>query len=222
MGIRGNRGYDAEPEQGAKFMWTESSVFRCRKGSAYLLLLALCCLYSSLSSSEAQVVSSAPISYGYNGVFLAGGDGLVKAITAPPASLEVGAPWSLYCWVWLQEPISGPTLVAGMGDPLEEYARYFALKGDQLVFRSGAANNLVTTGTVAPKEWHLLAATFDGFVTHIYLDDTEVASGKLMFGEVSAILEMAPPVSPPPSIACFISLPRVQKNLASQVFHKAS
>jgi len=196
MNIRGNRGYDAEPEYGAKFMWTEVSFFRCRKRSAFLFLLALCCLCPLLSSSRAQIVSPVPISYGYNGVFLAGGDGLVKPITAPAAVMEVGAPWSLYCWVWLQEPISGPTLVAGMGDPLEEYARYFALKGNQLVFRSGAANSLVTTGTLAPKEWHLLAATFDGSVTHIYLDANEVASGKLMFGEVSPVLEMAPPVSP--------------------------
>ncbi|MGC1871455.1 MAG: LamG-like jellyroll fold domain-containing protein [Acidobacteriaceae bacterium] len=182
-------------KDGCEVMWAGLSLLQRRRSITFLLLLVVFCLGSYPSSSHAQIVSPIPISYGYNGVFLAGGDGLVKPITAPAAA-DVSAPWSLYCWVWLQEPISGPTLVAGMGDPLEEYARYFALKGGRLVFRSGAANSLETSSTVAPMAWHLLAATFDGTVTHIYLDGNEVASGKLMFGQVSPVLEMAPPISP--------------------------
>ena len=164
-------------------------------------ILLLCFSWNFLHSVQAQsaplpISSSLPVSYGYNGVFLAGGDGLVKPIVEDPATRAVDAPWTIYCWVWPQEPVSGPTLVAGMGDPLEEYAGYFVLKNNQLIFRAGAANSLVATGTLTQKTWHLLAATFDGSVTRFYSDGKEVASGKLAFGEVSRKLEMAPPVSP--------------------------
>jgi hypothetical protein len=172
------------------------SFIRFCEWSIFIPLIALCCSRNFLISAHAQSVSPIPISYGYNGVFLAGGDGLVKPISAPPAVMAVGTPWSMYCWVWLQEPMAGPTLIAGMGDPLEEYARYFVLKDNRIGFRSGAGNSLTTTDTLAPKTWHMLAATFDGSVTHFYSDGKEVASGKLAFGGVGAMLEMAPPVFP--------------------------
>lgn len=172
------------------------SFMRLCEWSIFIPLIALYCSWNFLPSALAQSVSPIPISYGYNGVFLAGGDGLVKPIAEPPAAMAVGAPWSMYCWVLLQEPSAGPTLIAGMGDPLEEYARYFVLKNNQIGFRSGADNSLMTTDTLTPKTWHMLAVTFDGSVTRFYSDGKEVGSGKLAFGQVGATLEMAPPVFP--------------------------
>jgi hypothetical protein len=154
-----------------------------------IILFLGSCFYLLSPVLHAQ---SIPLSYGYNGVFLAGGDGLEKPIAADQKKLAVDSPWSMYCWIWIQEPFEGPTLIAGMGKPLDEYSRYFALKNNKLVFRFGVKNSLETAITLTPKTWHLLAATFDGTETHLYSDGEEVGSGKLTFGEVSPILKMAP------------------------------
>lgn len=147
---------------------------------------------------------------------MADGDGLKKPIPENQAKLAVDAPWSMYCWVWMQEPFQAPVLIAGMGEPLEEYSRYFVLKNGKLVLRFGPKNNLAAQANLTPKAWHLLAATFDGTDTHLYSDGKEVASGKLAFGKVSSILEMAPVESPWPNgkhfagkIASFTWAPRV-------------
>lgn len=142
--------------------------------------------------------SALPLSYGYNGVFLADGDGLTKLISESRSQVAVDAPWSMYGWVWLQEVPDGPTLISGMGDPLGEYSRYFALNDGKLVLRFGHGNRLQSTNTLGPKAWHLLAATFDGAKARLYLDGKKIVSGTPIFGPVSPVLEMAPAASPWP------------------------
>ena len=50
---------------------------------------------------------------------------------------------------------------------------------------------LSTTG------WHLLAATFDGHVTHLYADGVDVASGTAPLARVKPELVIAPSLLPP-------------------------
>ncbi|MGH9530591.1 MAG: hypothetical protein ACRD2S_11820, partial [Terriglobales bacterium] len=59
-----------------------------------------------------------PSVYGpFNGVFLAGGDGLEKPLAKDDDVLRADSPWSLYGWVKPAESLEAPTLVAGFGYP---------------------------------------------------------------------------------------------------------
>jgi hypothetical protein len=155
---------------------------------------------SSLAQSvltTQTVVTNDPAFYGpYNGVFLAGGNGLKKPMVKDDSVLRADSPWSMYAWVRTDEPVAAPMLVAGMGDPAEEYSRYLALDGSHLMLWMGKENTLSAPATLSAGEWHLLAATFDGQAFHLYHDGTEVANGKADLGSVSGILQMAPSVYP--------------------------
>jgi hypothetical protein len=159
--------------------------FRCP-----LAVLALYVLQCFGGGAVAQTTTPA-LSYGYNGTFLAGGDGLSKPLAKQDAG-AVDAPWSMYAWVWMRGETSGRTLLAGMGDPLAEYSQFFVVRNGQLGFRTGHDNGLQSTASFTPGVWHFIAATFDGETTHLYYDGKEVASGKLIFGAVRPVLQMAP------------------------------
>lgn len=169
----------------------------------------------SLICRSRAFAQSASISYGYNGVFLAGGNGILHPIGDGQTKLPVNSPWSMYCWIWMEEPVPAQTLIAGMGDPLDEYSRYFVISATGLSFRGGRGNHLEAAIDLSPRTWHLLTATFDGVSTHLYLDGKERASGNLAFGTIRPILELAPTVNPWPEethfagkIASFLWLQR--------------
>jgi hypothetical protein len=174
--------------------------------SSFLLFGVGCVLICALSASSllAQTVLTAqtavtndPPFYGpFNGVFVAGGNGLKKAMVKDDSVLRADSPWSMYAWVRTEESIAAPVLVAGMGDPEEEYSRYLAMDGSHVTLWMGKDNSV--TGPLAWQagEWHLLAATFDGESFHLYSDGSEIAHGKADLGSVSGTLQMAPPVYP--------------------------
>ena len=112
--------------------------------------------------------------------------------------LQADAPWSLYAWVRMEEQPTAITLVAGVGDPGEEYPRYLAYDGAKLSLWMGKDNTLSGAATLATGKWHLIAATFDGSDFHLYSDGAQIAAGKLELGSVSPVLTMVPPVVPPP------------------------
>jgi hypothetical protein len=173
--------------------------------------LILCALFS-LGTAYAQL-PLLPAFYGpYSGVFRRGGSGLSKPAEPTDTVLQATSPWSLYCWFQSQElqsegvqsGASGPvsTLLAGVGSPLEEYSRYFGVRGGKLIFWMGEENSLAATAAMPAAalpnnalpsdEWHFVAATFDGLRVHLYSDGLEVASGKLALGRVSPNIQMAP------------------------------
>lgn len=138
-----------------------------------------------------------PPQYGpYNGVFLYGGDGLTKDLVENDSVLLADSPWSMYCWVRFDEPLIAPTLVAGMGDPNEEYPRYLGIDAHHVFYWMGKDNEITAHAALAPETWHFLAATFDGQQFHLYSDGGPAASGPLLLGTVSAVLGMAPPKFP--------------------------
>jgi hypothetical protein len=138
-----------------------------------------------------------PAFYGpFNAVFLSGGDGLKKPLKKDDSVLRPDLPWSLYGWVKTGEALTAPTLVAGLGDPSEEFSRYLALDGEHAILWMGKDNSLSGPAALAPGKWHLLAATFDGEEFRLYSDGAQVAEGKLDLGSVSPALEMAPPFFP--------------------------
>jgi hypothetical protein len=169
------------------------------------LLAGVCCILIcvfSASSLLGQAVLTAqtavtndPPFYGpFNGVFLAGGNGLKKAMVKDDSVLRADSPWSMYAWVRTEEAIAAPVLIAGMGDPEEEYSRYLAVDGSRVMLWMGKDNSLPGAVTLGAGKWHLLAATFDGESFHLYSDGAEVAHGKADLGSVSGTLQMAPPV----------------------------
>lgn len=157
----------------------------------------LCCigllLLSGLGSLHASTKeSSIPLSYGYNGVFLRGGDGIIEPLDTALSTGEVDSPWSITAWVWMREATTGQTMIAGWGDPSEEYSRYFEVSEQGVNFRAGHGNWLKTSNGITPGAWHFLAATFDGVDTKLYLDGKLLAHADLAFGNVSPVLQMAP------------------------------
>jgi hypothetical protein len=142
------------------------------------------------------VVTNDPPFYGpFNAVFLPDGDGLKKPLVKNDSILRADSPWSLYAWVKPSDATHTLTLVAGFGDPMEEFSRYLVLDGDHLILWMGRDNSLSGTATLAPGKWHFLAATFDGEEFHLYSDGAQVASGKADLGTISPVLLMAPPSS---------------------------
>ena len=176
----------------------ESLSFSPRQFILVLLCFLLLIGGAAVSPLRAQTPpTNNPPEYGpYNAVFLYGGDGLTKKMVAKDTVLLAQSPWSMYCWVRFDEPLEKPTLIAGMGDPTEEYPRYLAASAQHVFYWMGQDNQITAQATLAPKEWHLLAATFDGTEFHLYSDGEPVAGGALLLGTVSPVVTMAPPKFP--------------------------
>jgi hypothetical protein len=143
--------------------------------------------------SQTQVTNDPPFYGPFNAVFLPDGDGLKKPLAKNDSVLLADSPWSIYAWVKPAEAPKLESLVAGLGDPEEEFSRYLALTSDHLILWMGKENSLFATASLAPGKWHFVAATFDGEEFRMYSDGAQVASGKLELGSVSPVLEIAPP-----------------------------
>ncbi len=158
----------------------------------------------------------------FNAVFLADGPGLNKPLS-PAASLDglaavataiqgsnqpvvqdpilAGrASWTLVFWFQSSEPLPGTALLAGIGDPAAEDARFIGIKDNRLALWLGQAQS--SAGFVAgdsalePAKWYLAAAVSDGEHVTLFADGREVARSMLAQGSVAPLLEMAPPPIP--------------------------
>ena len=160
------------------------------------LLLASSLFAQTVFTAQTAVTNDPPFYGPFNGLFLTGGNGLKKAMVKSDSVLRADSSWSMYAWARTEEAIAAPVLVAGMGDPEEEYSRYLAMDGSRVMLWMGKDNSLPGAVTLSAGKWHLLAATFDGESFHLYSDGAEVAHGKADLGSVSETLQMAPPVYP--------------------------
>ncbi len=157
-------------------------------------------LLLSMSATRAQITTNDPAFYGpFNAIFLADGEGLRKPLLEHDSVLRADSPWSLYCWMRTDVALQAPTLLAGIGNPTEEYPRYLALDSNKLILWMGKDNSLTAPAVLSSAKWHFLAATFDGNEFRLYSDGALVGSGKLDLGSVSPVLQMAPPNSPWPN-----------------------
>ena len=162
-------------------------------GLNLLLTWGLFCLCGYAQTS----LSNDPPFYGpFNGIFLADGNGLVKKLGEHDSVLKPDSPWSLYCWVYLDHDVEGLTLVAGVGDPSEEYARYIGLSAGRMTLWLGDRSRLDTDVALHPMKWSLLAATFDGTQFHLFVNKRELAIGRFSVGSVRPELRIAPPAHP--------------------------
>jgi beta-galactosidase/beta-glucuronidase len=134
-----------------------------------------------------------PVSYGpYNGIFRQGGNGLSKPVEPTDTVLQATVPWSLYCWFKGGSSGTVSSLLAGVGNPLDEYSRYLGVREGKLIFWMGEDNGLTASAPLSSAEWHFVVATFDGARLHLYGDGQEVANGNLVLGRVAPDIQMAP------------------------------
>ena len=181
----------------------------------------------ALSASLLAQAPAPPVeAYGpFNAVFLFDGPGLNKTLSpstsldglasAPEASqgpnqqatqdpiLEGRASWALVFWFQSSEPQQGTALIAGMGDPAAEDARFIGLADNRLGLWLGRAQS--SAGFVAGDQaldagkWHMAAAVSNGEHVVLYADGRQVAASTLAQGAVVPVLEMAP--APLPDVA---------------------
>ncbi len=154
-----------------------------------ILLPVLCGI-----ASAQQLSTIIPGEYGpYNGIFLADGLGLrIPLVDAHDSVLLADSPWSIYCWMQTSEAVKGQELVVGVGNVSAEYPRFLTIRPDKISLWIGPGNELAGSAVLHPKQWQLIAATFDGHHFHLYSSGKNIANGDLTLGSVDPLLQMAP------------------------------
>jgi hypothetical protein len=160
---------------------------------AVVMMFVAAFFCAARTRGQIYVPTNDPPYYGpYNGTFLAGGDELKKHLLKSDTVLRADSPWTLYAWVWMDEAPKGAVLIAGVGDPSEEYSRYLGVDGGKLFYWGGKDASFSGAAGVAPDKWQFVAATFDGQQVQIYANGAKVTSGKVDAGRVSPLLVIAP------------------------------
>src|SRR5271155_2566799 len=156
------------------------------------------------AQTTTQITTNDPPQYGpYNAVFLPDGEGLKKPLNEHDSVLLASSPWTLYCWIRPDETLQGPTLIVGIGTIADEYSRYIGIERGNLLLRIGQDNSFESEVDLRPREWHLIAATFDGSEYNLYNGGGVAGAGKLDLGSVSPVLQMAPAAQPGPNARHF-------------------
>ena len=157
------------------------------------LFFLLASIFAPRLAAQIEIPTNDPPQYGpYNGTFLAGGDGLKKQMVKTDTVLRADSPWSLWAWVRTDETPKSAILLMGIGEWDAEYGRYIGVDGDKLAYWGGKDIGFSGNAKLAPGEWHLVGATFDGQVFRLYAEGAQVAEGKLDFGRVTPLLQIAP------------------------------
>lgn len=202
-----------------------NSIFRFTLGRISFFCVAITCMGMLLLAlplaARAQALPEEAFGP-YNAVFLPGGPGLTKPLAQPPAMdnrtaallerlgmngetsehdalLDGRAQWTLSFWFRGSDGSAADavsTLLAGMGDPNAEDARYIGVEDNHLGLwlGRGAGENhiLAAQSSLSEAEWHFAAAVSNGEKVVLYADGKEALTSPLTEGEIAALLEMAP------------------------------
>ncbi|HEX5283459.1 MAG TPA: LamG-like jellyroll fold domain-containing protein [Bryocella sp.] len=155
------------------------------------------CLLFALTASSANAQSApATPAYGpYNVRSIAGGIGITKPLAAHDPLALSGSGWSLSLWV--KPDTAGETaLLAGVGQPLDTFPRFLALRSGKPAFWAGSESTLESSTALAPNSWHSIAIYTEGAETHLLVDGHDVAHAPLAVGPATPELEIAPVVTP--------------------------
>ena len=179
-------------------MARSNSVFRGGTVVAFAFLVLVIIGAATCEIAQAQTpVTNDPAFYGpFNVKLLPDGDGVKKPLVRDDTVLQADSPWTLFAWVRVAETVKAPSLVAGFGDPAEQYSRYLGVDEGHILLWLGQDNQLSGKANLGPGQWHLMAATFDGSQFHLYADGVAAATGKLDLGSVNAALQIGPPTLP--------------------------
>ncbi len=145
----------------------------------------------------------------YYAVFLADGPGLTKPSAGPygappPASaaiasdlLEAHARWTLDFWFHDEASHSdeGTLLLAGLGDPAAQDARFIGMQDGRLglwLGKGGSSAMVVAETPLSPVQWHFAVAVGDGERIVLYVDGKQIASSTPGQGSIDPRMSMAP------------------------------
>jgi glycosyl hydrolase family 2/Ig-like domain-containing protein/concanavalin A-like lectin/glucanase superfamily protein len=189
---------------------------------SFQVRLAIAAVFVSLSASAslARAQQIPAESYGsYNAVFLPDGPGLTKQLAAPSpldsrtaalldrlglnkepdqrdVLLEGRATWTLAFWFRSSEPLQGSVLLAGIGDPAAEDARFIGVLNGRLALwlghGDGSAKLLAADSPLSNAAWHFATLVGDGINVTLYADSKPIFTHALAQGDVAALLEMGP------------------------------
>lgn len=156
-------------------------------------VLGLCTAIAFASPSSGQApardISHAIGPYDVN--VLQGGGELSKPIAPNDTVLEAGSPFTISFWV-KDERLTSDTLIAGLGHPEDEDARLLGIKDGHVVLYTGSGLLITASSSVLGKGWHLLAASSDGSLVRLFVDESQVASGSPLKGRISPVLSVGP------------------------------
>jgi hypothetical protein len=144
----------------------------------------------------------------YNAVFLPDGSGLTKPLApqdARPVAWNAPKPrrdalfdgtgaWTLAFWFHSSEPLAGAVMLAGIGDPVGEDARFVGVAEGRLALWMGKGVDRWMAGdsALSGAEWHFAVASGDNEHVTLYADGKQVFSSAITQGPIAPILDMAP------------------------------
>lgn len=170
-----------------------------RASLRFICVFAACSLYRDIARAQK------PAPYGpYNAVFAQDGTGLIKQLPDHDPLAAAQRSWSMT--LWLKTKDAAPSaLVAGIGHPGDPTPRYIGLRdGHPVAWVGGqpmhpdSSTEITSKTTLTPGIWHSLALSVDSEgLSHLLADGTEVASGRLLIGRTSNVVELAPTSTPP-------------------------
>src|SRR5882762_4719111 len=129
-----------------------------------VLTFTLLAAFVFVNAAKAQLpITNDPPLYGpWNGTFFPDGDGLRQRMVKDDSVLRADSPWSMYCWVRVEEAPKAFMLLAGVGDVAEQYPRYLAADAGHVTLWIGKDNSLSAVAGLDAGKWQMLAATFMG------------------------------------------------------------
>jgi hypothetical protein len=183
-----------------------------------IFLLAVALGAAAMPGAYAAAQETPAEAYGpYNAVFMTDGLGLTKELPAASAAdsrgpaamgdltnltdrrevlLEGRAKWALIFWFRSDAPQNGTVLLAGIGDPSAQDARFIGLQDNRLGLWLGRGQQTLelfaAQSTLGAGNWHMAAEVSDGERVILYSDGKPVLTHAIDQGEVAGRLEMAP------------------------------
>jgi hypothetical protein len=132
----------------------------------------------------------------YNVHALLGGGQLVRPVQVSSQVLKPEGAYTVSLWIKMTADVPETTLIAGLGDPLEENSRFIGLRRGRASFRVGMNSVISSTSQLPITGWHLIAAVFHGNRAYLFVDGKEEAQGAVTLGRVLPQLAVAPVDSP--------------------------
>ena len=195
-----------------KVQWNPLSHL-CRPFSLTAAVALVVLVLASAAQLTAQTVPDQ--AYGpYNATFLPDGPGLNKQLAPPePPRMPFSRPdenkkvepravllagqatWSIAFWFHAADPLTGTLLLAGIGDPAAEDARFIGVQDNHLALwlgnGLGSKKLIAAVSELSKADWHFAAAVGNGQAVTLYADGKQVLTTPLAQGKVAGRLEMA-------------------------------
>jgi hypothetical protein len=155
------------------------------------ILLAV--LITASASAQTQAATEPPQFGPYSIFVLADGPGITKPIANQrDPILTSSSPWTITCWFRTADRIAAPEAIAGLGNPGTPGERILTVDAGHVILQTGPQTQLSGSATLAPNQWHLLAATADRGEVRLYADGALIATGRPAITAAPPVIQIAP------------------------------